>query len=286
MPTFTARLADGWKRTGKNISLILVPILLGVMQTDSIRQILAYDGVHIGIKFGVPASVVTIWQFVSLPGSGVTANTGLPLSAPFAMIVIPGVILLRAGLSAGYFGTIAAELLDRHEGFAMSALTYFVPFLMITALPYVVLVPLALGLFGFGSLGDGGAVLLLIPAFIAAGYLFWATPYLIVLRRTGLVAAAGGSYKLAVNGGAYLSYTIGYVAFVFFASAITTAVVVNVPAVGIPFGILVGGFVGLTLNITTMRFVADIDPESPCAGEWPAQHRSDGAAVSKEEAAP
>jgi len=286
MPTFTARLADGWKRTGKNISLILVPILLGAMQTDSIRQILAYDGVHIGIKFGVPASVVTIWQFVSLPGSGVTANTGLPLSAPFAMIIIPGVILLRAGLSAGYFGTIAAELLDRHEGFAMSALTYFVPFLVITALPYVVLVPLALGLFGFGSLGDGGAVLLLIPAFIAAGYLFWATPYLIVLRRTGLVAAARGSYKLAVDGGAYLSYTIGYVAFVFFASVITTAVVVNVPAVGIPFGILAGGFVGLTLNITTMRFVADIDPESPCAGEWPAQHRSDGAAVSKEEAAP
>ena len=241
MPPFTVRLADGWKRTGENISLILVPILLAVMQTDSIRQILTYDGAHIGVKFGVPASVVTIWQFVSLPGSGVTTNTGLPLSAPYAMVVIPGVILLRAGLSAGYFGTIAAELLDRHEGFAMSALAYFVPFLVITALPYVVLAPLALGLFGFSSLGGGGAVLLLIPAFIAAGYLFWATPYLIVLRRTGLVAAARGSCGLAVNGGPYLSYTVGYVGLVVLVSAVATAVVVNLPAVGIPFGILIGG---------------------------------------------
>jgi len=128
------------------------------MQTDSIRQVLTYDGAHIGIKFGVPASVVTIWQFVSLPGSGVTANVGLPLSAPFAVVVIPGVLVLRAGLSAGYFGTIAAELLGRHEGFAMSVLAYFVPFLVITALPYVILVPLALGLLGFGSLGEGGAI--------------------------------------------------------------------------------------------------------------------------------
>ncbi|MDS0220158.1 hypothetical protein NDI54_02210 [Haloarcula sp. S1AR25-5A] len=285
MPTFTARIADGWQRASDHISLILVPILLAVMQTDSIRQILTYDGAHIGIKFGVPASVVTIWQFVSLPGNGVTANPGLPLSAPFASLVIPGAILLRAGLSAGYFGTIAADLLGRHEGFAMSVLTYFVPFLVITALPYVVLVPLALGLFGFGSLGGGGAmvgaVLLLIPAFIAAGYLFWATPYLIVLRRTGVVAAARRSYKLAVNGGAYLSYTIGYLALVLLVSAVATAVVVNIPVIGIPFGILVGGFLGLTLNITTMRFVADIDPESPSAGEWPEQHRSDGTEVNR-----
>ena len=285
MPPFTVRLADGWKRTGENISLILVPILLAVMQTDSIQQILTYDGAHLGVKFGVPASVVTIWQFVSLPGSGVTTNTGLPLSAPYAMVVIPGVILLRAGLSAGYFGTIAAELLDRHKGFAMSALAYFVPFLVITALPYVILAPLALGLFGFSSLGDGsavvGAVLLLIPALIAAGYLFWATPYLIVLRRTGLVAAARGSYELAVNGGPYLSYTVGYVGLVVLVSAVATAVVVNLPAVGIPFGILIGGVLGLTLNVTTMRFVADIDPQSPTAGGWPDHHRTGESAVSQ-----
>ncbi|EMA03849.1 hypothetical protein SAMN05443574_102333 [Haloarcula vallismortis] len=283
MPTFTTRLADGWKTAGENISLVLIPILLAVMQTDSIRQILTYDGAHIGVKFGVPASVVTIWQFVSLPGSGVTTNTGLPLSAPYAMIVIPAVILLRAGLSGGYFGTIAAELLDRHEGFAMSAIAYFVPFLVITTLPYIVLAPLALGLFGFGSLGDGGAVVgavfLLIPAFIAAGYLFWATPYLIVLRRTGVVAAARGSYKLAVNGGPYLSYTIGYVGLVLLVSAVATAVVVNLPTVGIPFGILIGGVLGLTLNVTTMRFVADIDPESPAAGGWSEQHRSSEAPI-------
>ncbi|MGB9951972.1 hypothetical protein ACOZ4F_06155 [Haloarcula marismortui] len=283
MPSFTVRLADGWQRAREQLPLALVPMLLAVTQTDSIRQILTYDGIHIGIKFGVPASVVTVWQFVSLPGSGVTANVGLPLSVPFAMVVVPGVLLLRAGLSAGYFGTIAAELLGRHEGFAMSVLAYFVPFLVITALPYVVLVPLALGLFGFGSLGEGGAivgaVLLLIPAFIAAGYLFWATPYLIVLRRTGFVAAARGSYQLAVNGGAYFAYTVGYLGLVLLVSAVATAVVVNVPAVGLLIGIVGGGFLGLVLNITTMRFVADIDPQCPAAGEWPEQHRNGDSVV-------
>lgn len=283
MPTFTARLADGWKKAGDHISLILVPILLAVMQTDSIRQVLTYDGAHIGIKFGVPASVVTIWQFVSLPGSGVTANVGLPLSAPFAVVVIPGVLVLRAGLSAGYFGTIAAELLGRHEGFAMSVLAYFVPFLVITALPYVILVPLALGLLGFGSLGEGGAIVgavfFLIPAFVAAGYLFWATPYLVVLRRTGFLTAARGSYQLAVDGGPYLSYTVGYLGLVLLVSAVATAVVVNVSAVGLLIGIVGGGFLGLVLNITTMRFVADIDPQCPTAGEWPEQHRSGDSVV-------
>ncbi|WP_268812797.1 hypothetical protein [Haloarcula mannanilytica] len=42
-----------------------------------------------------------------------------------------------------------------------------------------------------------------------------------------------------------------------------------------------GGFLGLVLNITTMRFVADVDPQAPSAGEWPAHHRNGDAAVNQ-----
>ncbi|EMA26051.1 hypothetical protein [Haloarcula amylolytica] len=283
MPTFTVRLADGWKRAGDHMSLILVPILLAVMQTDSIRQVLTYDGVHFGIKFGVPASVVTIWQFVDPPSTGVSVNAGLPLSLPFAVVVVPLAVLLRAGLSAGYFGAIAAHLVGRDDDFATSVRTYFLPFLAITVLPYLFVVPFALGAVGVGGVGGGGAVLgvivILVPLLLAVGYLFWATPYLIVLRETGLLAAARGSYELAVDGGAYLAYTVGYAGLVLLVSAVATAVVVNVPAVGLPMGIVGGGLLGLVLNITTMRFVADVDPQSPSAGEWPERHRSGKAAV-------
>jgi len=283
MPTLTVRLADGWKRAGDHMSLILVPILLAVMQTDSIRQVLTYDGVHVGIKFGVPASVVTIWQFVDPPSTGVSVNAGLPLSLPFAVVVVPLVILLRAGLSAGYFGAIAARLVGRDDDFAANARTHFVPFLAVTVLPYLFIAPFALGAVGAGGVGGGGAVLgvfvVLVPLMLAAGYLFWATPYLIVLRETGLLAAARGSYKLAVDGGAYLAYTVGYAGLVLLVSAVATAVVVNVPAVGLPIGIVGGGLLGLVLNITTMRFVADVDPQFPAAGEWPEHHRSGEAAV-------
>ena len=284
MPPFTVRLADGWRRAGDQFPLALVPILLAVMQTDSIRQVLAYDGVHVGIKFGVPASVVTIWQFVDPPSTGVSVNAGLPLSLPFAVVVVPLVVLLRAGLSAGYFGAIAARLVGRDDDFATSVRAYFLPFLAVTVLPYLFVVPFALGGVGVGGVGGGGAILVAIlvlaPLLLAVGYLLWATPYLLVLRETGLLAAARGSYRLAVDGGPYLSYTVGYAALVVLVSAVATAVVVNVPAVGLPVGIVGGGFLGLVLNVTTMRFVADVDPQSPSAGEWPEQHRSGGSAAS------
>jgi len=283
MPTFTVRLADGWRRAREQLPLALIPILLALMQTDSIRQVLTYDGVHVGIKFGVPVSVVTIWQFVDPPSTGVSVNAGLPLSLPFTVVVVPLAVLLRAGLSAGYFGAIAACLVDRDDDFAASARAYFISFLAVTVLPYLFLVPFALGAVGAGGVGGGGAVLgvfvVLVPLLLAVGYLFWATPYLLVLRETGLLAAARGSYELAVDGGPYLSYTVGYVGLVVLVSAMATAVVVNVPAVGLPIGIIGGGFLGLALNITTMRFVADIDPQSPAAGEWPEHHRSGEAPI-------
>lgn len=272
MPTFTTRLADGWVRALDNLPLVLVPTLLAFIQTDSLRAVLAHEGFHLGFKLGLPASVVTVWQFVDPPSTGASVNTGLPLSVPFTVVLIPVAILLRASLSAGYFGVISARLVGRDDSFRASVRDSFLPFLAMVTLPYLVIGPLSLGLFGFGSLGSGGSlvgiVTVLLPLFLAVGYLFWATPYLIVLRQTGLLAAARGSYALADNGGPYVTYTLGYMGTVLIVSPFASVLVVSTPLGGLPVGVVAGGLLGLALNITTMRFVADIDPESPSAGEW------------------
>lgn len=80
---------------------------------------------------------------------------------------------------------------------------------------------------------------------------------------------------LAVNGGPYVTYTLGYMGTVLIVSPFASVLVVSTPLVGLPVGVVAGGLLGLALNITTMRFVADIDPESPSAGEWAGQHAGD-----------
>ncbi|WP_042666357.1 hypothetical protein [Haloferax sp. ATB1] len=49
-------------------------------------------------------------------------------------------------------------------------------------------------------------------------------------------------------------------------SFFATILVVNVPGIGLLVGVLGGGLLGLALNATTMRFVADIDSTSPRSG--------------------
>lgn len=275
MPGFATRLTDGWRRAWTHLSLALVPIVLALFDTNKILAILGFEGGHIGFKFGLPISVVTIWQFVSVPNSGVTANTGIPVEMlPFAFVTVPVVLAVQAVLTAGYFGSIRSVLDDRPYEFVASCKQYFIPFFVITVLPFLVLLPLALGIFGVGALagGFGGAsILLLIVAllvFLLASYLFYATPYLIVLRDNGVIDAARQSYTLAIQGEPYFAYAVGFALFVLGVSPIATALVVNIPVFGLPIGIIGGGILGLTANIATLRFVADIDPGSSVAISW------------------
>ncbi|WP_318566913.1 hypothetical protein [Salinigranum marinum] len=274
MPGLTTRLADGWQRALRSLRLALVPMVLALTNIDGMRSIVAFDGVHVGFRFGVPGAVVTVWQFVSLPQTGVNVDPGVPLEAlPVAVATVPLLLVVQAGLSAGYFGSLADELVSGDYRFVENVVSYFGSFLILTVVPVAVLLPPALGLVGLGASTGGeaalGAVFVLgALVYLVVAYLFYPVPYLVVLRDTGLVAAAGASYALAVGGGAYLSYTVGIALFVFVVSPVVTVVVVNAPVVGVPIGIVAGGVLGLAVNTATMRFVADIDPASPAVGEW------------------
>ncbi|MGQ4557509.1 hypothetical protein [Halobellus sp. GM3] len=270
MPSFFARLSEGLHRASEHLLLVLVPILFALLDTNKITAITTFDGGHIGFKLGLPLSVITVWQFVSVPNSGVSVNTGLPIELlPFVFLTVPLLVIAQAAIQAGYFGSLSNALDDEPYAFLLNSRTYFLSFLVLTAIPYLVLVPLAVGVFGVGSLTgslSGAALLLILPAlgiFLIVAYLFYGTPYLIVLRDGRLVDAARASYALAIEGGPYLTYAIGFSLFVFVVSPVATGIVVNVPALGLLVGILAGGFIGLGLNFATMQFFADIAPSTP-----------------------
>jgi hypothetical protein len=82
-----------------------------------------------------------------------------------------------------------------------------------------------------------------------------------------VVTAARVLARFGLRGGAYARYIDGYILFVIGVSVVATAVVVNLPGIGIVVGILGGGIGGLAVNITTMQFVADIDPETTLSPE-------------------
>lgn len=274
MPAFTTRLGDGWRRARRSLPLALVPLLFALTDVEKLRAVTAFDGVHVGFRLGLPASVVTLWQFVSVPQSGVNVDPGVPLSAlPLVPVSVPVFLVVQAFLTAGYFGSVAERLRTGEYRFVHHATAHFFSFLVLTALPVVVFLPLALGLVGPGAVTGERAVsvpfvVLGFISVVVVSYLFYATPYLLVLRGSGLVDAARGSYALAVAGGPYLSYSGGVALFVLAVSPVASAVVVSAPTLGLPAGLSVGSVLGLAVNVATMRFVADLDPESPAVGDW------------------
>jgi hypothetical protein len=271
MPNVSERLTDGWQRALDTLPLALVPLLFALADVDELRTVVAFEGFHVGFRLGLPVSVVSLWQFVSLPQSGVNVDAGVPLAAlPVAVVSVPVLLVAQAALAAGYFGSIADSLRTGEYRFRENAVEHFRPFLVLTVLPVLVLLPFALGLFGLGAAAGHSAVapvlLVGVPAFVFVTYLFFATPYLVVLRETTVLDAARGSYALAVAGGPYLAYAAGVACFVLLVSPVTTVLVVGIPVVGLPVGLAVGSVVGLAVNTATMRVVADVDDNSPALG--------------------
>lgn len=267
MPSFTTRLADGWQAALEHAPLALVPVVTAALATEKIQQVATFRGAHFGLRLGLPVGIVDVWQFVSVPNETVGVGLPLPEAIPLLVVVFPVAILLQAALAAGYFGSLAVALETGRFDFGANVRRHFWPFLVYTLLPVVVIAPLAIvGLADLRALAP--LIVVLVPAFIVAAYLFYATPYLVVLRGTDIVSAFRASYELATAGGPYFRYAAGYAGFVVATSLVMTAVVVNLGLFGVAIGTLVAAPVGLACNAATMRFVADIDHASPSLGDW------------------
>ncbi|MFC4357246.1 hypothetical protein ACFO0N_04695 [Halobium salinum] len=286
MPSFAERLEDGWERAASNLPLALVPFVVSLLQFDDIATVAAFDGVRLGVRFGLPGPVVGLWQFVNVPVRGATADTGLPVgvgpgSEVGAALGLLGVVLVvtplyaavTAALAAGYLGSVRTVLATGRYEFVEGVRRHFVPLflyaLAVLALQLALLVP-ALFLLGAGGFGAGYLlVVLAVPVFFALAYLFYAAPFLVVLRGAGLLDALRGSYELATDGGPYLRFAVGYCVLVVALSIVATPVVVGLGVAGVLFGAVATAPVSLTLAFTTVRFLADVDPQSPTFGVEP-----------------
>ncbi|SNZ16341.1 hypothetical protein SAMN06269185_2766 [Natronoarchaeum philippinense] len=269
MSEFSDRLGTGVASLRDLVPLAALPVVLSVLDFDAIRNVLAFDGVHVGLKFGIPVPIVDLWSVVDPPNAGVTGGTtyqweagttdllavaGGGGSALVAAIGFAFVGFLVEGmLAAGYLGSVHEYLTTGQYGFVANVRRYAVPIV-------------GLYLLGLAAFLAAVPVLLVAPpliipgaiVFLAAIFLLWATPYLIVVRDCSLREGLVRSYRLAAAGGPHFRFTLTYLLAVLALSFPASLVVANAGAVGLLVGLAAIGPLGLTLNVAVMDFVLDL----------------------------
>lgn len=281
MPSIIARLRESSDRLSDNDlwSFALVPLVLAALNGTKITNLLQTDyDFHAGISFGVPLPVTDTWAFVSTPAA---SGGGVQFSGPTTLIAV-GVfavgIIIQGVLLAGYLGGLNQGLRGEKPEFDAAVAAYWQRFLGFAVLLLALFLPPVL--FTLTTRSIAPLILLWVVAFFVLAYLLYAAPYLIVLHDTGLGEALSWSVSLAVDGGAYLRYALGYGIVVLAISVPATLIVANVPVLGIVLGIVGLAPVGLVFDTATLVFVADLTDADGLGTQLNGESRSNRAALS------
>ena len=256
MPSITTRLTDASERLSEHGLWLfaVIPLLSSILGFSNARKLLAADiSFHVGITFGFPLPVTDPWSFVSTSVGGGAQVTGPATPAAIGLLAIG--IVIQSILLAGYLGGVRDGLRGEHPDFVGAVQSQFVPFLGFSIVLLTLAVPPMLFALASGSLT--AVVLLWLPVYVLISYLFYATPYLIVLHDVGLGRALRWSLSLATGGGEHLRYALGYAVLVAVVSVPATVVVANLGVLGILLGIFVLSPVGLVFDTATLLFIAD-----------------------------
>jgi hypothetical protein len=252
--SFVARVEHGWQRSLEHLPLAVVPLISSLLAVDNVRRVLEFRGAHFGLTLRFPTALPDLWSFVSVPSEGPGVHVSLNL------FLLPVLILVQSVLVAGLLGSVFEILRTGEYDFPANAKRYFAPVLVYEALVGVV----SFTAFGV-AVATGPLALLLVPAFLVLSYLFYATPYLLVVADDPVGEALARSLEWALAGGPYFAYGAGYLLFVAVVSVVGTAVVVNLGAVGILLGAVVSAPVGLALTFATTGFVAQLADDAGVA---------------------
>lgn len=256
MVSIVALLSRAREHLGALLPLAAVPFVLAAVSVEKFRRI-AESGADLrfGVSFGFPSTVATAWDFLSLPSAapGLNLPTG---SVETTVLVVLVVAVLSALLGAGYLGSIRRELAGVDRAFAADARTYVGPLLGFELLQLVAV----LGVLAAALVALPLALVLLLALF-AFAYLFYATPYLVVVEGVDLPTGIRQSYGYAVSGGEYASFFVQYVVAAAIVSVVATPLFTT-SVLGAALGTLVLAPVALLFNTATMLFVRDLTGSS------------------------
>lgn len=255
MGGFTDHTRRAVDRFGDLLPLAAIPIVVGLTNTGNIERALEPGDTHFGITAGLPTPVPDLWTFVSLPSpNGIHVSPGLPAF----LVLLPVVIAVHAALSAGYVGSIHRRLDGRSYDFRGCVTRYFVRFLLYTLAVWAVI----LGLLGV-ALAVPVALFVVIPLVFLLAYCFYAVPFLFVTDDEPFFGALDHSLALALDGGHYFRFAVGFALTVAAISIVATPLAVNAGAVGIAIGSLATAPASLVLTAATVSFVEELPRPDP-----------------------
>lgn len=252
--SFTERLGSGWQRATTQLPLAAIPVLSSILDIDSVERMLSADGFSTGMVFRFPTALIDLWSFVRLPSQG-------PGLHPPDFTYLPVLVLVQSVLLAGYLGSVDEVRRRGGYDFWQNAKQYsgrILGYQLLVLVPMLVMV--GVGFLGFGSpleFALSGAVLLSVVGYLLLSYCFYAVPYLLVVRDTGLLTAFSWSLELATKGGPYARYAGGYLVVTAIVSLLVTTVV-GLGAFGIVVGTALTAPLALALSFATTEFVADL----------------------------
>ena len=92
---------EGKRVVGKVLRLTVFNILLSLLGINELVKVLAFKGIHCGLKVTLPKPIPVLWDFVSLPKINVYL---LPL--PLSILLGYLIIVFQSFIIGGYLGTI------------------------------------------------------------------------------------------------------------------------------------------------------------------------------------
>jgi len=221
--------------------LALAPLLVTFLSFDKLARA-ASARVHFGVKFPFPPALGTLWSFVSLPNTG----GGVQVSV-FGLLAL----VVSAIVAAGFLGAVASELGYTDRSALDAAFSRALPVLGVQIVTFVVGIAVFLPALVFPPL-----FVIVFPASILVGYLFYGAPYLAVLDR-GTFDALSESADRALGGGRYFEFGVAYFALAVAASIPLTFLATNAGVIGVVLAAALVAYPSYLGSAATMVVVAE-----------------------------
>jgi hypothetical protein len=235
--------------------LAAVPLVVTLFDVGRLRTLLRNTDRAFSVTFGVPRPVSSLFSFVNAQPNGVS---GFGSVAVFAVALV-GSAVVSGLLAAGYLGSIDAAL-DGRIDFLGAVRSYGRPLVGFSLLEAAVTLT-------FVGMGIVAPPLLVVFAvgFLVLAYLFFATPYLVVVAELTLASALRRSVELATGDGRVLGFFLGYVLVSAILSVPISMLAFSSGLVGVAAAVVASTPAALLLNVATLLFVRDLvaEPASP-----------------------